>query len=126
MGFYLGVNMYTNSSCTLYLKSNNYVPIVILHAFFTQRKNVVMTKKGISYDENVFVMFNPIENEFNDGSDYIVEGVCNFTFQDPTNQAKMSADLKAFNEQYEVYTIMAAHRKNYGHKNMRHIELSCK
>ena len=126
MGFYSEANMYTNSSCTLYLKSNNYEPIVIPHAFVTHRKAGSFNTKSIRYTETAFAMFNMIDNEFSEGQDYMVEGLCEFKFTNPTDQAIMSKDLKTFNEQYEVYTIMCADKKAFGSSHMRHIELSCK
>ena len=50
--------MYTNTSCTLYLASQNYQRITVSHCFLTHRRIAASSKLGLEYAESAFVMIN--------------------------------------------------------------------
>ena len=117
--------MYTNTSCTLYLAKNNYEAIIIPHCFLTHRKIYAASKLGLEYSESAFcVMQGNSSLSFTEGKDFLVDGVCEFQF-DNSGDKQYSDSVKALKE-LGAYTIMMADWKNYGSKPMRHWEISCK
>lgn len=118
--------MYTNTSCTLYLKSDNYAKTYIEKCFLTHRKIASYEKNGLSYPESAFVMFEIPEGKiFTEGKDFLIEGETNLTI-DSSSQQAFSESMKDLNDAYDVYTIMVADEKDYGSPSMRHMEISCK
>ena len=118
--------MYTNTSCTLYLKSDNYAKTYIEHCFLTHRKIASYEKNGLSYPESAFVMFDiPSGKTFSGGHDFLVEGSTELTIDNSTPQ-KFSESMKTLMATYDVFTIMCADEKSYGSASMRHMEISCK
>ena len=117
--------MYTNTSCTLYLSSQNYEPITIPHCFLTHRKIYATSKLGLEYNESAFCMINgSSELRFTEGKDFLVEGASGFVFDNSSEKA-YSDSVKAL-KALSAYTIMIADWKGYGNKHMRHWEISCK
>ncbi len=117
--------MYTNTSCTLYLASNNYEAIIIPHCFLTHRKIYATSKLGLEYNESAFCMIQGNSSlSFSEGKDFLVDGVCDFTF-DNSSEKGYSDSVKAL-KALDAYTVMIADWKNYGSKHMRHWEISCK
>jgi len=116
--------MYTNSNCTLYLKSLNYKRLFIPHCFFTRRTQASYSNIGIDYQESAFVMFDAIDVEFTPGEDYITEGESELELYFSTEE-KQIASMEEL-QKHGAHTIMMADNKNFGSETMRHIELSCK
>ena len=117
--------MYTNSSCTLYLKSLNYEKVTIPKAFITQRSAYTLSKLGLSYTEACFCMFNKHDDlVFTPGDDLMVEGNCDITI-DTTDEKSISESMESLRKANAV-TIMEGAYKKYGSLSMRHWELSCK
>ena len=118
--------MYTNTSCTLYLHSNGYQKITIPHCFLTHRSIAATSRTGLDYTESAFCMFKGSTSlSFTEGKDFLVEGICDFEFEDDNGGKKTSDSIKTLNGLGAV-TIMMADLKNYGSRSMRHWELSCK
>ena len=119
------MTMYTNASCTLYLKSRNYKPILIPHCFYTDSSISSASKTGLDYSESAFCMFKTDEKmEFTNGHDFIIEGISEINV-DPSTSAGLSDGLKNI-QSAGAKTIMKADYKGYGSAGMRHWELSCK
>lgn len=116
--------MYTNSKCTLFLKSLNYGKVTI-DCFITHKKTASYSKNGLSYPESAFIMAMANDYTFNEGYDYVVEGQCNGVI-DNTDQKTLSESMKVLKANYIVHTIMCADKKEYGSPSMRHTEISCK
>lgn len=118
--------MYTNTSCTVYLESENYNRRHIEKCFFVETKTARHDKNGMSYNESAFVMFD-IQDEltFSEGKDFLIKGETDLIIDNSGPQA-FSQSMKALNQTYNVYTIMAADRKDYGSRSMQHMEISCK
>lgn len=117
--------MYTNTSCTLFLYSQNYKPVVIPHCFFTHTSIVSASRQGLDYRESAQCMFKGNEKLiFTKGKDFLIEGISEITFED-TTQKGISEGIKAIHDANGL-TIMRADYKAYGSKRMRHWELSCK
>jgi len=117
--------MYTNTSCTLYLKSNGYKPLLIPHCFYTETSISSASKTGLDYTESAFCMFKTDEKlEFTNGHDFIIEGVIDINV-DTSTSAGLSGGLKKI-QSAGAKTIMRADYKDYGSARMRHWELSCK
>lgn len=117
--------MYTNTSCTLYLKEIGYKKIVIKKCFLTQTSLASATKQGLSYSENAKCLFIGNEDlKFTNGEDLLIRGESNVEINE--------ADEKSISEGMDTlikngaYTIMESDYKNYGSHSMRHWELSCK
>lgn len=117
--------MYSNTSCTLYLKSLNYANVEIPNVFLSHRKNSAYQKDGLSYQEQAFIMAKIEGYTFTEGQDYAVEGLNNPSITN-TSEATFSASMKALMATKRVYTIMSARYLEYGSSNLRHVELSCK
>lgn len=118
--------MYTNTSCTLYLKSEKYAKTYIEKCFLTHRKIASYEKDGLSYPESAFVMCEIPEGKvFTEGKDFLVEGQTNLTIDGSSEQA-FSQSMKTLKDTYDVFTIMVADEKSYGSASMRHLEISCK
>ncbi len=118
--------MYTNTKCTLFLKSENYAKTVIPKCFLTHRKIASYEKNGLSYPESAFVMFKIPEGKvFTEGKDFLIEGETDLTI-DCTNQQTYSQSMKTLTDTLDVFTIMVADEKAYGSNPMRHMEISCK
>lgn len=117
--------MYANTSCTLYLKSLGYGKVHIPECFLTHRKITAAAKTGLEYQESAFCM---IQGEsdlvFSEGHDFLVEGECDFQFDQSSDQAH-SESIKALKSN-GAYTVMIADFKGYGSTYMRHWEISCK
>lgn len=117
--------MYTNTSCTLYLKSNGYKPLLIPHCFYTETSISSASKTGLDYSESAFCMFKTDEKmEFTNGHDFIIECVSEISI-DASTAAGLSEGLKKI-QSAGAKTIMKADYKGYGSAGMRHWELSCK
>ena len=117
--------MYTNTSCTLYLASQNYSKVTIPHCYLTHRKIAITARTGLEYSENAFCMIKGNSSlSFTEGKDFLVEGPCDFVF-DNTDGKKQSDSIKAL-KALGAFTVMMADRKEYGSQKMRHWELSCK
>lgn len=117
--------MYTNTSCTLFLKSKDYKPVVIPHCFLTYTSIASANRVGLDYSETAQCLFKGNEDlHFTLGKDLLIEGVTDLTV-DTTSSKTLSESLSKI--QYEGgVTIMKADYKNYGSKFMRHWELSCR
>ncbi len=117
--------MYTNASCTLYLSSMNYQAVIIDHCFLTHRKIAATARTGLDYSESAFCMINGNSSlSFNEGKDFLVEGVCDFQF-DNTSGKTQSDSIKELIG-LGAHTVMMADWKGYGRKGMRHWEISCR
>lgn len=119
--------MHTNTSCTLFLKSNNYQKVFIEKCFYTETRVANYRKTGLTTGEKGFCLFpfNDLILDFTEGKDYFFEGDIDFGFDSSTPQ-KESASLGALLKMKGVKTIMQADLKKYGSANMWHYELSCK
>lgn len=118
--------MYTNTKCTLFLKSDNYAKTVIPKCFLTHRKIASYEKNGLSYPESAFVMFEiPEGKTFTEGKDFLIEGETDLTIDNSTERT-FSQSMKILCGALDVYTIMCADEKAYGSNPMRHMEISCK
>jgi len=62
---------------------------------------------------------------FTEGKDYLVEGDCSLTIEDPNSERGRSEFFKALRN-VGANTVMLADHKQYGTHGMRHWELSCK
>lgn len=116
--------MYTNSKCTLYLKSLNYEKFTI-DCFITHKKTASYSKNGLSYPESAFIMAMANDYTFTEGKDFVVEGQSNLDI-DTTDVKSFSQSLTNLKANYIVHTIMCADKKEYGSNSMRHTEISCK
>ena len=104
--------MYTNTSCTLYLKSNGYKKVFIDKCFLTDTSIASMNKQGRTYDESAFCLFQGhTDLQFTKGKDLLIEGAC---------------DIEIDSTEAGAFTIMLADYKKYGTQLMQHWELSCK
>lgn len=117
--------MYTNTSCTLYLKSNGYKKVFIDECFLTKTSIASMNKQGRTYNESAFCMFDGhTDLQFTDGKDLLIEGACEIEI-DSTDARKKSESMDRL-VKAGAFTIMLADYKKYGTQLMRHWELSCK
>lgn len=117
--------MYTNTSCTLYLKSRNYVPLTIPHCFYTETSIASASKTGLDYTESAQCFFKGDNTlVFTKGHDFIIEGVSDVSIDTATEKG-LSDGFKAI-QAAGGKTIMRADYKAYGTARMRHWELSCK
>lgn len=120
-----GVTMYTNSFCTLYLKSRNYQPVSIPHCFYTDTSISSASKTGLDYSESAFCIFKTDDHlVFTNGHDFLIAGsvIINVDF---SSDQGLSDSLKQL-QNAGAKTIMRADYKDYGTARMRHWELSCK
>lgn len=118
-------DMYTNGSCTLYLSSLDYKPLIIQKCFITKRTPNAFSKLGLSYTENGFVMFQGnTDLVFSEGKDMLVKGQTIIDVDVSTPKAK-SETLQAIKNSGGV-TVMQATYLDYGLDHMCHWELSCK
>lgn len=117
--------MYTNTSCTLYLKSNGYKKVFIDKCFLTKTSIASMNKQGRTYNESAFCMFDGhTDLQFTEGKDLLIEGACEIEI-DSTDARKQSESMDRL-VKAGTFTIMLADYKKYGSKSMQHWELSCK
>ena len=117
--------MYTNTSCTLFLYSLKYKPVVISHCFLSQTSIASASRQGLDYTESAECMFKGhTDLKFTKGKDFLLEGSSSITFSD-ASQKGISDGLKAVHDAGGL-TIMRADYKAYGSKRMRHWEVSCK
>ena len=117
--------MYTNTSCTLYLKSNGYKKVFIDKCFLTKTSIASMNKQGRTYNESAFCMFDGhTDLQFTDGKDLLIEGACDIEI-DSTDARKQSESMDKL-VKAGAFTIMLADYKKYGTQLMQHWELSCK
>ena len=118
--------MYTNTSCTLYLSSRNYQKVTVSKCFMTSRKIATASTSGLEYQESCFCMFQGFSDlVFTEGKDYLIEGNCDLTIDDPDSEQGRSEFFKSLRN-IGANTIMLADHKKYGTTGMRHWELSCK
>ena len=117
--------MYTNTSCTLYLKGNGYKKVFIDECFLTKTSIASMNKQGRTYDESAFCMFDGhTDLQFTKGKDLLIEGACDIEI-DSTDARKQSESMDKL-VKAGAFTIMLADYKKYGTQLMQHWELSCK
>lgn len=117
--------MYTNTSCTLYLKSNGYKPLLIPHCFYTETSISSASKTGLDYTESAACLFKGEKTlAFDRGHDFLIEGNSSLAI-DATTEKGLSEGMKAL-QKAGAKTIMRADYKGYGSAGMRHWELSCK
>lgn len=117
--------MYTNTSCTLYLKSNGYKKVFIDKCFLTDTSIASMNKQGRTYDESAFCLFQGhTDLQFTQGKDFMIEGNCAIEI-DTTDARKQSESTDKL-VKAGAFTIMKADYKKYGSKSMQHWEVSCK
>lgn len=118
-------DMYTNTSCTLFLLSKNYEPVVIPHCFYTSTSIASASRQGLDYQESAECFFRGNEDlKFTKGKDFLIEGSTDITI-DCTTQKGISEGIKAIHDAGGL-TVMRADYKGYGSKRMRHWEISCK
>ena len=117
--------MYTNTSCTLYLKSNGYKPLLIPHCFYTETSISSASKTGLDYSESAFCMFKTDDQlVFTNGHDFMIAGSVIINVDSSSDQG-LSDSLKQL-QKAGAKTIMKVDYKGYGSAGMRHWELSCK
>lgn len=119
------ITMYTNSCCTLYLKSLNYKPTVIPHCFYSDTSIASASKMGLEYQESAECYFkhdDPIV--FTKGKDFLIKGVSSIKI-DASSEKGISEGIREILEA-DGKTIMRADYLDYGSKRMHHWELSCK
>lgn len=117
--------MYTNSCCTLYLKSLNYRPMVIPHCFYSETSITSASKMGLEYQESAECFFKHDEPiAFTKGKDFLINGVSSITI-DASTEKGVSEGIRMILEA-DGKTIMRADYMDYGSKRMHHWELSCK
>ena len=118
--------MYTNTYCTLYLKSLNYEKVEINEAFITKRTPFTLSKLGLSYTENAMCMFKGQTSlVFTPGKDFMIEGKCDAVLSGLVGQEYTDALKRLISEKHAM-TIMEATYLKYGSARMHHWELSCK
>lgn len=118
--------MYTNTCCTLYLKSLDYEKVEINNAFITKRTPFTLSKLGLSYTESAMCMFEGQTSlVFTPGKDFMVEGKCDAVLSGLVGQAYTDALKRLISEKHAM-TIMEATYLKYGTPRMHHWELSCK
>lgn len=119
--------MYTNTSITLYLASNNYTPLVIPHAFMTIARHDVVDRQGHAYTEEAQVIFKGDKAiSFTPTKDFVIDGVSEIHESVDLNTEKGRHDLYTLLKNSGAFTVMNASYKSYGSTRMRHWELSCR
>lgn len=119
------MNMYANTSCTLYLQKNGYKKILIDKCFLTDTSIASMSKQGRAYEESAMCMFRGhTDLQFTKGKDLLIEGACEIEI-DSTDARKQSESMDKL-VKAGAFTIMRADYKKYGTETMHHWELSCK
>lgn len=119
--------MYTNSCCTLYLKSLNYKKCFVPNAFIARRSTSALAKLGLTYQESLFCMFEGNYDALKNlslGSDFLVKGNCELELEGLSGQELTNA-LKTLVKECEAVTVMDASFFDYGRRKF-HWELSCK
>ena len=102
--------MYTNTSCTLYLKSNGYKKVFIDKCFLTKTSIASMNKQGRTYNESAFCMFDGhTDLQFTKGKDLLIEGDCAIEI-DTTDARKQSESMDRL-VKAGAFTIMLADYK---------------
>lgn len=119
--------MYTNTSITLYLASNNYTPLVIPHAFMTIARHDVVDRQGHAYTEEAQVIFKGDKDiSFTPTRDFAIDGIAEIHESFDLTTDKGRHDLFNTLKNSGAFTIMNASYKAYGSGRMRHWELSCR
>lgn len=120
--------MYTNADMTLYHWNGiGYERKVVEKVFWDDTKISNITKTGRTDADSVKILV-PVSSAMlfvKTGKDLVVKGKCEVEI-DNTDQATVSASVKALKEEYEVFTVAACDAKFYGSVRMQHYELSCK
>lgn len=140
--------MYKNTKCTLYLFASGYKKTIV-PCFVTQRSIYSASRTGLSYTESAFCMIEradlPKDTVFTGGKDFLVigedikhlypqtglyphEGLypTNDLYQYTGKSNKALSDGIADLKKRGAVTVMMADFKDYGSKDMRHWELSCR
>jgi len=128
--------MLNNEDCTLFLKSGNgfnafYIPRC--HWQESEASNVI--KSGLQNADGitVYVFVKDIGEELKHAlkmrrkaaQDVIVEGECNFVFDNSTPQTAAQS-LKTLNADYNVHTVMHIDKLLYGSPDMQHFKISAR
>lgn len=123
--------MIAESNCTVYKFNGTgfdryYIPAC--HWQENKARNVLKSGDQNADSVTVYIPLGSITAENvpeTAAKDIIVEGECNFTF-DNSNEQTASQSLKKLRATCKIHTVMSVDRKLYGSKNLQHVKISAR